>query len=216
MNASDKSRFVSVLTGIADYYEKTLPASVLGLYWEGLRAYDLAAIEKAMWEHTQSPDESGRWMPKIADIKQKLEGRTQDQASVAWAKVDSAVRKVGTYRDVVFDDALIHRVISEMGGWIQIGSKGNDEWSFVAKEFETRYRGYRMRGESPEFPPVLIGLANSQNAVNGHKGQEPVLIGDTKKAQDVMLLGTDKPLLSMQSLSDIGKAISTPSLRRLA
>lgn len=216
MNTADKSRFVAVLTGIADYYEKTLPASVLGLYWEGLRAYDLAAIEKAMWEHTQSPDEAGRWMPKIADIKQKLEGRTQDQASIAWAKVDSAVRKVGTYRDVVFDDALIHRVISEMGGWIQLGSKGNDEWPFVAKEFENRYRGYRMRAENPEFPPVLIGLANSQNAVNGHKGQEPVLIGDTKKAQDVMLLGTDKPLLRMQPLSDIGKAISTPAVRRLA
>jgi hypothetical protein len=114
----------------------------------------------------------------------------------------------------VFDDALIHRVISEMGGWIQLGSKGNDEWPFVAKEFETRYRGYRMRAENPEFPPVLIGLANSQNAVNGHRA-EPVLIGDAK-AQDVMLLGTDKPLLRMQPLSDIGKAISTPAVRRLA
>ena len=101
-----------------------------------------------------------------------------------------------------------------MGGWIQLGNKSSDEWPFVAKEFENRYRGYRIRGESPEFPPVLIGVANSQNAVNGFKGQEPVLIGDAAKAQDVMKLGTDKPLIGMRSLSDAASPV--PALRRIA
>ena len=211
MNASDQGRFVTILTGVADYYEKTLPASVISLYWAGLRAYDLAAVEKAMWEHTQSPDEAGRWMPKIADIKQKLEGRTQDQASVAWAKVDSAVRKVGTYRDVVFDDGMIHRVLSDMGGWISLGTKTEDEWPFVAKEFENRYRGYRLRSEAPEFPPVMIGIANAQNENQGFQKQEPVLIGNATKARDVMLLGTTKPLIGMQLLS---AAANTPEQAR--
>lgn len=214
MTDNDKPRFVTLLTGISAYYEKTLPITVIELYWRGLSQFDLAAVENAMWAHTQSPDEAGRWMPKIADLKLKLEGRTQDQASIAWSKVDSAVRKVGTYRDVVFDDGLIHRVIADMGGWIQIGSKGNDEWPFVAKEFETRYRGYRMRDEKPEFPPVLTGLANAANAVNGFKGQEPVLIGDGRKAEDVMLLGTDKPLLEMKTASD--RAQNASNMRRLA
>jgi hypothetical protein len=212
---ADRKSFFKLIADISAFYRKDFSEFSGTVWWEAMKPYDFVAVSEALNRHCINPD-VGQFMPFPADGVRMLQGRTQDQASIAWAKVDSAVRKVGTYRDVVFDDALIHRVISEMGGWIQIGSKGNDEWPFVAKEFETRYRGYRMRGENPEFPPVLIGLANSQNAVNGHKGQEPVLIGDTKKAQDVMLLGTDKPLLSMQSLSDIGKAISTPSLRRLA
>ncbi|MFZ6773049.1 DUF6475 domain-containing protein [Undibacterium sp. SXout7W] len=214
MNANDQGRFVTILTGVADYYERTLPASVISLYWAGLRAYDLAAVEKAMWEHTQSPDESGRWMPKIADIKQKLEGRTQDQASIAWAKVDSGVRKVGTYRDVVFDDGMIHRVLADMGGWIALGRKTEVEWPFIAKEFENRYRGYRLRSEAPDFPPVLIGISNAQNEHQGFQKQEPVLIGDAEKAKQVMLLGTTKPLIAMQLLS--AAANSQEQMRRIA
>lgn len=34
---------------------------------------------------------------------------------VAWNKVDKAVRQVGAWTSVMFDDALIHRVISDMG-----------------------------------------------------------------------------------------------------
>jgi hypothetical protein len=35
-------------------------------------------------------------------------------------------------------------VISDMGGWVLLGSKGDGDWPFIAKEFENRYRGYRM------------------------------------------------------------------------
>ncbi len=56
-----------------------------------------------------------------------LGGSTQDAALAAWSKVDRAVREVGPYQSVAFDDALIHRVLFEMGGWIPLGSKTEDE-----------------------------------------------------------------------------------------
>ena len=210
MHDSDKKRFVTLLSGIADYYGKTLAEGVINLYWQGLVQYDVEAVEKALWEHTQSPDESGRWMPKIADVRQKLEGRTQDQASVAWAKVDKGVRLVGVGRDVAFDDALIHRVIADMGGWTIFGTKTDDEWPFVAREFENRYRGYRIRGEVPEYPSLLIGIFNAQNNVDKRQGQEPIFIGNPQDARRVYDGGTDKPLLQIGQASDV---LSTFKLR---
>src|ERR1700722_10096887 len=99
MQSTDKKRFATLLAGIADYYGKELSNGVIALYWQGLQAYDIEAVEKALWEHTQNPD-AGQFMPKIADITRTMQGRTQDQAAIAWAKVDAAVRRIGSYADV--------------------------------------------------------------------------------------------------------------------
>jgi hypothetical protein len=206
MQANDKNRFATLITGIADYYGKTLAGGVIELYWQGLKQYDIGAVEKALWEHTQNPD-NGQFMPKIADVTRNLQGRTQDQAAIAWSKVDGGVRRVGTYRDVAFDDPLIHRVISDMGGWIGFGMKTEDDWPFVAREFENRYRGYKMRGEVPDYPSLLIGIANAQNNIEGKPGQEPIFIGAPEKAKQVYLAGTDKPLIAMNAMSEVLKPV---------
>jgi len=192
----DKKRFVTLLTGVADYYGKELASGVIGLYWQGLKQYDIEGVEKALWAHTQNPD-SGQWMPKIADVTKMLQGRTADQAALAWSKVDGAVRRVGCYADVVFDDALVHRVLHDMGGWLQLAMKTENDWPFIAREFENRYRGYRMRGEAPEYPPVMIGMANAQNGETGMALQEPVLVGDRALALQVLAGGAKQPLLTM-------------------
>lgn len=212
---SELKEFAKTLLAVADYYGKELSTGVVDLYWQGLREYDLAAVQKALWTHARNPD-TGQWMPKIADIAKVMQGRTADQAALAWSKVNQAVRRVGTYADVVFDDPVIHRVLADMGGWVQLGVKDESEWPFVAKEFENRYRGYRMRDEQPEYAPVLIGMANAQNSQNGFKGQPPVLIGDESKAIAVLKGGTTAPLLSMKSASEHVGATNIPRIGRAA
>lgn len=200
-NIEEKRRFASLMTALSDYYEKEISKGVMGLYWEGLKQYDYAAIEKAAWAHTQSPDEAGRWMPKISDLQKVLQGSTKDQASIAWSKVDRAIRTVGTYTDVAFDDALIHRVIQDMGGWVLIGTKDDSEWPFVAKEFENRYRAYKMRDEEPEYPRKLVGMASAQNGSQGIQiNLGTVLIGDEQKAIAVIKGGSENVALSFNRM----------------
>lgn len=206
----EKKRFATLMTGIADYYRKELSKVVMGLYWEGLRQYDYEAIEKAMRAHTQNPDEAGRWMPQISDIKKMIGGGTQDQAQLAWSKVDKAVRMIGPWRDVAFDDALIHRVLADMGGWITLGMKTDDDWPFVAKEFETRYRGYKMRDEAPDYPPVLIGIANAQNGSEGRTKEAPMLIGDQAMVERVMAGGSNRPALEMRQAGEVARPAAPP------
>lgn len=183
----EKKRFASLMTALADYYEKSLSKGVLALYWEGLRQYDYDAIEKAAWAHTQLPDEAGRWMPKVSDLNKMLAGRTTDQGQIAWSKVDRAVRTVGPYADVAFDDPVIHRVIQEMGGWVLINSKDDKEWPFVAKEFVMRYQGYKMSGEVPDHERYLIGMATAQNQAAGIYNELPQirLLGNIEKAKQI-------------------------------
>ena len=206
MNDGDKRRFAEAMVALTEYYGKSVSDGVIELYWQGLRHYDFEAISEAMRRHMHNPD-SGQFMPKIADVAKMLGGTSQDAALQAWAKVDRAVRQVGTYSDVAFDDPLIHRVIHEMGGWMGLGTKTEDEWPFVAREFENRYRGYRSRSEIPEYPPVLIGIAGASNRKNGHTVAPPTLIGNAEAAKAVIERGAEKPLLGIQR--------ATPALEHL-
>lgn len=212
MQQQEYDDFAAMLEAVAEYHGKKMTAGVVAIYWQGLRDLDLAAVRHALNAHVQNPD-SGQFMPKIADIRRMLGGSTQDSALRAWAKVDRAVRGVGNYASVVFDDALIHRVLHDMGGWIGLGTKTEDEWPFVAREFENRYRGYAMRGDRPEYPPVLIGISEAENSRSGFKADPPRLIGDPVKAQEVMAAGTDRPLIGF---STAGEHMPSAAKLRLA
>lgn len=194
MTPTDHAAFVALVADVHAFYRRDFSDFGADVWWNALKSFDLAAISDAIGRHSVNPD-AGQFMPMPADIVKMLGGSTQDSALSAWAKVDRAVRSCGTYNSVVFDDALIHRVIAEMGGWVLVGGKGEDEWPFVRNEFVNRYRGYRMRSETPEYLPVLVGIAEAQNNRSGHKSQPPMLIGDARAAHQVMLGGQDKPML---------------------
>lgn len=200
MRIDDFQKFHDGIGGVMSFYGKSVSAFALDVWWTALKPYDLSAIVDAFNRHLANPD-AGQFAPKPADIIRVLQGSSQDSALRAWAKVDLAVRHIGTYADVVFDDALIHRVIRDMGGWIALGTKVESEWPFVAKEFENRYRGFRSRGEHPDYPACLIGLATAHNNKHGYKSAPPVLIGNEQKARQVQLAGSDRPILELKRLS---------------
>lgn len=202
MQPADFPAFREGLVEAMSFYEKTVSTTTLDSWWRGLRKYELAAVIEAFERYVFTPQPAGHYAPKPADITLILEGSPVDNALQAWTKVDFALREKGTYIDVVFDDPLIHRVIKEMGGWISFGTKTEDEWPFVAKEFETRYRGYTMRGETPEYPRILIGAFTAENRKNGHQSEKPLLIGNVQKAIQVMNGGSDRPALEFRQLQE--------------
>lgn len=198
MTQDDYEEFAGMVGAITELYGRAASEFAITIWWGALRQYDLSAVRQAFDRHVRNPD-SGQFAPKPADLIRMMGGTTQDSALVAWAKVDRALRVVGTYRSVAFDDALVHRVLTEMGGWTALGAKTEKEWPFVAKEFENRYRGYRMRNERPDYPPVLIGIAEARNSQAGFRSEEPTLIGDQVQAERVMAGGTTQPLIAMRS-----------------
>jgi len=192
MQQSDFNDFKVVLEATAQMYGKVLTATIVALWWEALKGYDLAAVREGFGRHMQNPD-TGQFMPKPADIVRMLGGTTQDGALLAWSKVDRAVRSIGPYETVAFDDPIIHAVITDMGGWVALGSKTEHEWPFVAREFENRYRGYRLGGGVSQYPPALAGIAQTENVQSGLPTSAPVLIGERAQAMQTVRLGSNTP-----------------------
>ncbi|WGS53550.1 DUF6475 domain-containing protein [Paraburkholderia sp. D15] len=212
MIEEDRSDFGTLMSGVYGFYGKDASDFALDVWWQAMSPYDFPAVKEALNRHCVNPD-SGQFLPKPADVVKMLAGSTQDAALVAWSKVDRAVREVGTYRSVVFDDALIHRVVTDMGGWVMVGGKGDDEWPFVRNEFVNRYRGYRMRTEVPEYLPVLIGVSEASNQRHGFRSEGPMLIGDSEAAKAVLAGGGDKPLIGVTHLDSSSTALLIAAVR---
>lgn len=216
MQQSDYDSFVQLVNGMAELYGKSMSPVALALWWNALQPYDLSAVRQGLSRHMQNPD-TGQFIPKPADVIKFIGGTTQDGALLAWAKVDRALRSVGTYRSVAFDDPIIHAVIMDMGGWVGLGSKDEREWPFVAKEFENRYRGYRQR-DLPSFSRWLVGIAESSNSQQGMSIEPPTLIGDVAKARLIMQSGSSTPSIGFTQASeaDMSQALDVEAYESMA
>lgn len=202
MQASDFQEFRTLITDVHSFYRQDVSTFSLDVWWQSMRAYDFPAVREALGRHTMNPD-TGQFMPKPADVVKMLRGSTMDSALVAWAKADRAIRSVGPWLSVCFDDPLINAVISEMGGWIELTRVSDKELPFRAKEFENRYRGYCVRSQIPNYPAYLTGIAEQQNSFEGKAVEPPVLIGDATKAQAVLQKGSKAALLTVTPLKTL-------------
>ena len=204
MQPSDRQAFAELIGGVMAYYQRPTTQFLLDLFWRGLQAHEFEDVQRAFDLHAINPD-NGQFAPKLADLKKLIEGSTQTQGMRAWAKVETAMRSVGAYRSVAFDDPLIHVVVNEMGGWTTLCRTQVDELPFKAREFERRYASYRLRREVPPFAPRLIGESEAENRLHGHPDFEvrPVLLGDPVRAALVMERGTSSSPLR---ITDAGKA----------
>ena len=189
MNSNQMRAFSELITAVYAFYRRDISEYAIQIWWNAMRPYDFEAVKHAINRHCVNPV-NGQFCPKPADIVKLLEGSSRDSALLAWSKVDKALRHVGTYRSVAFDDPIIHLVLQNMGGWIALGNKTESEWPFVAKEFENRYRSYKQRDQI-SAPKWLIGIAECENSINGFHEEDVVLIGNETAAKAVIAMGSN-------------------------
>lgn len=188
MLETDKHEFAEVWGAAWAMYGKAVSPQLLSIAFESLRAYTIEEVRIGLTRHIQSPD-TGQFFPKPADVIKHIDGNSGSRAIVAWNKVDKAIRHVGAWTSVMFDDPIIHRVVADMGGWVALCKVDDREFPFKQKEFVARYQAYLLRGEHGQYPRLLQGLADHQNLQKGYDMQAPVAVGDTQGATQVFQHG---------------------------
>lgn len=180
------NRFSTIFMALSEYYGRETSSMQIELYWQPLQKYAIADIQKAIGLHICNT-ETGQYFPKVADFVRLLEGGgSKDRAALAWTKVEAAINRVGTYRDIVFDDPIIHAVIRDMGGWIVFGNITLDKWPFIGNDFRARYAAYRAGGTVPQYPASLRGVSNGQNWSDSYALEPPTLFGEQTLCMQVI------------------------------
>lgn len=206
MRHEDRVELSAMLAKVMSVYQKQITSGFVDVFFDALSGYDLESVRQGLNAHVQNPD-SGQFPPKPADVVRLIDGTSQDQGMQAWSRVDKAVRRVGPYQSVVFDDAIVHRVIDEMGGWIKLcSSSSEEEYKFQGLEFSRRYRAFVIAGGAgSDYPRHLIGMTEAENNTGGFKRQipPPVLIGDERDCIEVLKGGGEGRSLLTHSTKSV-------------
>nr|DAK26408.1 MAG TPA: replisome organizer protein [Caudoviricetes sp.]DAK39479.1 MAG TPA: replisome organizer protein [Caudoviricetes sp.] len=199
MKVSDIPQFIAMLATFSDYYDRPRMSDEKALvYFDLLQEFTLEEVRTGFRDAMRNP-EFGQFMPKAADVRRVLLGSGEANADRAWAKVREAICRVGHMPSIAFDDAIIHAVIADMGGWVKLALITNDELPFRERDFLRIYRGYIGRPLG-DYPRYLPGMAETENFAKGYAVEPPLLLGDASKAEQVLLAGSDKPRLAVQPM----------------
>lgn len=155
MNQNDKQKFAEAFIGTWELHGKTPAPEAIKLAFNALSKYPVAEVLQGLQRHVCDPDR-GQFIPKPADIVRQMRGTPESRALAAWATVEHGIR--GGYQSkanyVVFDDPIVHMVVSEMGGFSRLGARNESDMPFIQRDFINRFE---MRSQFPtdNYPAKL-------------------------------------------------------------
>jgi hypothetical protein len=188
MQSTDRAAFKTLLGDVMGFYRQDVSTFALSVWWQACENFELEQVRKAFTSHAMDP-ERGQFAPKPADVVRQLQGTFTDRSLIAWGKVLDAVRRVGAYQSVTFDDPAIHAAIVDLGGWPKVCRSEMEELAFIERRFCAMHKAYSLRPDIP-YPSKLIGQHEADNQGAGYEAPKPYLIGDAKRAEAVLQNGS--------------------------
>lgn len=185
MDQKDYREFTKVWMATFDIYGRVPSDSAVDLAFQALARFGIDEVKKGLTSHINDP-ENGRFFPKPADVVRNIDGDSDSRALKAWSKVEKAVRSVGSYETVIFDEPAIMASIENLGGWIRLCQMKEDELPFRRNEFVKLYKGFLINPPE-QFPNKLIGISEGHNQIEFQdRIAPPVIIGDRDKAMLIL------------------------------
>ena len=209
MLADDKKQFLQWLTLLAESFNRKVSSVLLESYWQCLESYPFVQVKQAMLKTLQSPARQKWGMPTPADLIVLIQGDNHQPARKAWSQALTAIRAVGGYDSVVFDNPVIHCVITDMGGWVYLCQQSERELSFLGQAFESRYCDYQGK-PLPRYPRSLKGRLEQEHESQGytHTLPDPILLGNPERALAVYTQGNAQHSQTPLSLSQATQKFS--------
>jgi hypothetical protein len=187
MDKSDLPQFAEVWATACEVAGKPASDLAIEMAFNVLARHPFEDVRRAVMTHL----ETSQFVPKPADINNLIAGDPNSRKLEAWAKVESAIRRIGSYQTVVFDDPAIMVAIETMGGWIKLCEISDDELPFRRNEFTKLYSVQPPN----QWPQKLIGITEARNAgEHPDSVPEPLLIGKKETARLVYQKGGDRRL----------------------
>lgn len=155
----EKKEFAILMSTLYEIYDKEGSATKTELYFNLLEEYPIEIIKKAVTKILKSRIYSS--FPKPSDIIEAIEGSKEDLKSTAldqFQTTNSAAGNQGPYRNVKFDDPIIHIVLTAMGGWNNFCMFETSRLHWIEEEFVEKYCMFYKQFKHGELPENIVGL----------------------------------------------------------
>lgn len=175
-----------------DDYGRDVSVGGLERAFDVLFRFELDDIRKSVLIHQSS--ESDRYGLRAGNLVTILEGAGEELALQAWQKLITAIERVGSGDDVIFDDPVIHRLVHDEGGWVKLCGLKYDDLEIMKHRFVRVYIQLKNKRVF-DYPKMLNGLYNAQNSGKTYDDgspyeiAEPRRIGDDEQCRQVYIGG---------------------------
>lgn len=188
MTRQDASRFVSSITAMGALYERHPEPAVIEIYFRALEKFTIDEVEQGISKACSTL----KFFPKPVELIECItggSGNLADKAMIEACRVLEAVKSIGTYCTVCFDDPVTQAVIvQQFGGWAKFGDMLVDSEKWFIKDFCMGYQAFAR--QNVRHYGALPGSSHLQNALTGREREEkPVYIGDVEKAKAIHAQG---------------------------
>jgi hypothetical protein len=196
-------------------YEKHPESAVIEIYFRALEKFTIDEVEKGISKACSTC----KFFPKPVELIDCITGGTgslADKAMVEACRVLEAIKSVGTYTTVCFDDAVTQAVIiQQFGGWAKFGDMLVENEKWFLKDFAAAYQAFSR--QNVRHYGALPGISQGQNALTGvERDEKPVIIGDVEKAKVIHSQGKldELPASGMQHVNQGLAKWARPMLER--
>ncbi len=100
-----------------------------------------------------------KWFPKPADLMETANGTLEEQAFRAWQILIDAIKKIGPYQSIYFEDQTISQIVEHFNGWLEVCNWTNAELPFRRKEFMGVYK-YAKGASSSKIHCGILEMSN--------------------------------------------------------
>lgn len=177
---------------LSEYFEAQPSAGLTEVYYQAFKHWEYEDFKKGCERVMDKRVYKG--LPKIPEIKEAIYGNLEDRAALAYHTMINALKRVGSWQTVIFEDGAIGQAIDAMGGWEYVNNITIDEWKFRRKDFESLYIAHTNRGDTKPF--TCFGLFDKINGTSGHISQnKPILITRSGEHSEVERSPEEQKLL---------------------
>lgn len=159
MTADDAPRFAELMAGLAETYAEPISKVRGSMYFDALSDLTIDQVELGV----RLALRRSKFFPRPAEIREHVEGNTDDRAAEAWASLMNAIRRVGYVRLPELEPATMETVRRLFGTWrrcCELMPAGGPELQGWQKRFTTMYAGAENRAQAAALlsGPTLAGF----------------------------------------------------------
>lgn len=182
----ERARFLAAFAGLCEVKRTDMTKELASIYHRALDDLEIEDVERAIMQAVRF---GGPFMPQPGELRESVQGRLEDRATVEAGKVLTAMQSVGSCRGIVFDDPVTAAVVLlGFGGWCAICEAPIRSMQWFTRDFVEHYcsfarQGVEHYGELPgrpydiKKPPALVGDINRARAAleSGRADKAPAL-----------------------------------------
>ena len=198
MKPDDLTAFTSIMDFLGQMFTGLPNEKIINVWFEWLKGFDIVDIKRAAKETAEQ--RKYQTFPTFAEFYERVTGRAGAvgvDAMADWqaVQVKKAVKEIGYFWTVVFDDSVTHAVIRDVyNGWPKLCEYVNrEDRPWFLRDFATHYKhlhecGQRAHGRLPG-EAESVGVMENGKHVRFDPERHIRMIGNPEKCSEILALG---------------------------